>query len=87
MTVQYKPTTKTLKDDMGLIQRIITTEEVTTLKASLIAWSSANLNIFCASGRITESAGRRTIKIGGLNFANNKSTCSVLCIRMTSTEM
>lgn len=71
-TVQYKPTSKTLKDDLGIIQRVVITDEVVTLKASMIAWSSANLDVLCASGRITETAGHRTIKIGGLNFAINK---------------
>lgn len=70
--VQYKPTSKTLKDDLGLVQRVIITEESVTLKAALIAWSSANLDVFCASGRITETAGHRTVKIGGLSHASNK---------------
>lgn len=71
-TVQYKPTSKNLKDDLGLIQRVIITDEDVTLKASLIAWSSKNLDVFCASGRTTETAGHRTVKIGGLNYASNK---------------
>jgi len=71
-TIQYKPTSKTLKDDLGLVQRVVITDEAVTLKASLIAWSSANLDVFCASGRITETAGHRTVKIGGLNYASNK---------------
>jgi len=70
-TVQYKPTNKTLKDDLGIIQRVVVTDEDVTLKLALIAWSSANLNVFCASGRITETAGHRTVKIGGLKFASN----------------
>lgn len=71
-TIQYKPTSKTLKDDMGLVQRVIITDETVTLKASLVAWSSANLDVFCASGRITETAGHRAVKIGGLGYASNK---------------
>ena len=71
-TVQYKPTTKTFKDDYGIIQRTILTEEEVTLKASLIAWSSANMDVFSMTGRVTESAGKRTIKIGGLTKASGK---------------
>ena len=71
-TVQYKPTSKTFSDDFGIAQRVAITDEVVTLKASLIAWSSANLDVFCASGRITETTGHRTIKIGGLGHASNK---------------
>lgn len=71
-TVQYKPTSKTLKDDMGSVMRVVITDEEVTLKASLIAWSSKNLDVFCASGRITDTAGHRTVKIGGLGYASNK---------------
>lgn len=71
-TVQYKPTSKSFKDDFGTLSRTVITEEEVTLKASLIAWSSANLDVFCASGRITETAGHRTVKIGGLKYASNK---------------
>jgi len=84
--VQYKPTNKTLKDDLGIIQRVVVTDEDVTLKASLIAWSSANLNVFCASGRITETAGHRTVKIGGLKFASNTNICSASSTRILSTE-
>ena len=71
-TVEYKPTSKTFKDDLGLVQRVAITEEEVMLKASLIAWSSANLDVFCASGRVTETAGHRIVKIGGLNNASDK---------------
>lgn len=71
-TVQYKPTNKTFKDDFGSLSRTVITEEVVTLKASLVAWSSKNLDTFCASGRVTETAGHRTVKIGGLKYASNK---------------
>lgn len=71
-SVEYKPTTKPLKDDLGMIQRVITTEEAVTLKASLVAWSSANLDVFCASGRISETSGHRSIKIGGMSNIDNK---------------
>ena len=72
-TCQYKPTTKTFKDDYGIKQRVALTEEEVTLKASLIAWSSANLDMFSMTGRVTETQGRRMVKIGGLGNASGKN--------------
>lgn len=72
-TIQYKPTTKTFTDDFGVVSRIKLTAEEVTLKASLIAWSSANMDVFAMSTRVTETQGRRTIKIGGLRNASGKN--------------
>ena len=70
--VDYKPTYKTFKDDFGIIQRNVLTAEEATFKASLIAWSTADFNTFVSTARITESAGHRTIKIGGLGKDDGK---------------
>ncbi|MFT9055103.1 MAG: hypothetical protein ABF449_00570 [Ethanoligenens sp.] len=70
-TVQYKPTTKTFKDDYGIVQRTVVTDEAVTMKASLIAWSSVDLDKFSLTGRVTETNGKRTVKIGGLQNATN----------------
>ena len=64
--VDYKPTFKTFKDDFGDAQRTVLTAEEATFKASLIAWSMGDFNAFTSTARVTESQGRRTIKIGGL---------------------
>jgi hypothetical protein len=71
-TCQYKPTTKTFKDDYGIQQRTVLTDEEVTLKASLISWSSANLDVYSLTGRVTETQGHRTVKIGGLGNASGK---------------
>lgn len=70
--VNYKPTFKTFKDDLGLIQRTALTAEEATLKASLIAWSMSDFNVFASTARVTESQGHRTIKIGGIGNADGK---------------
>ena len=70
--VDYKPTYKTFKDDYGIIQRTALTAEEATLKASLIAWSSSDFDVFASTARVTETAGHRTIKIGGLGNDSGK---------------
>lgn len=70
--IDYKPTYKTFKDDFGVMQRNILTAETATLKASLIAWSASDFNTFVSTARITETAGHRTIKIGGLGNDDGK---------------
>ena len=70
--VGYKPTFKTFKDDYGLIQRNVLTAEEATFKASLIAWSAADLNVYASTARITETQGHRTIKIGGMGHDDGK---------------
>lgn len=70
--LDYKPTYKTFKDDLGLIQRTALTAEEATLKASLIAWSMSDFNVFASTARVMESAGRRTIKIGGVGNSDGK---------------
>lgn len=64
--VDYKPTFKTFKDDFGIQQRTVLTAEEATFKSSLIAWSSSDFATFASTARVTETAGHRTIKIGGL---------------------
>lgn len=70
--IDYKPTYKTFKDDFGVAQRNVLTAEEATFKASLIAWSTSDFNAFVSTARITESAGHRTIKIGGLGQDDGK---------------
>ena len=70
--IDYKPTYKTFKDDFGIMQRNVLTAEEATFKASLVAWSAADLNVYASTARVTESAGHRTIKIGGLGSADGK---------------
>lgn len=69
--ISYKPTTKTFKDDFGIVSREKLTAEEAALKASLVAWSSVDMAVFADTARMTESTGsdgrkHRTIKIGGL---------------------
>lgn len=70
----YTPSTNTIKDDYGIVQRTILTAEEAILSASLIAWSSANLDKFAQTARIDETTkqGHRIIKIGGIQHDAKK---------------
>ena len=61
------------KDDLGRVSKIIVTNEDVKLKLGLLTWNLVTLNKLVATGRVTESGGRRTIKIGGIGNDNGKS--------------
>lgn len=73
--IEYKSTFKTFKDDLGTISRTELTEEEATLKASLIAWSMADMEVYAATARVDTKTktGHRIIKIGGLSNNTGKS--------------
>lgn len=63
--VEYKPTLKEVKDDMGaVLKRRITAEDV-TFKSGVLAVSLDRLNQLAMTGELTEADGKRTLKIGG----------------------
>jgi len=66
-TLNYKPTFKQFKDDMGKVMRNKLTAEEATFKFGLISWAYGKLNSLISTARVTESNGKRTIKIGGLD--------------------
>lgn len=71
-TLEYKPTYYTAKDDLGVVQKTIITEEEATLKTGILTFNGKTLAILCETGRVDESNGIRTVKIGGINNANGK---------------
>lgn len=66
-TLDYKPKFYEATDDLGLVSKVIMTEEVVTLKSGIMTWCGKTLAKLCATARVTELAGKRTVKIGGLN--------------------
>lgn len=74
-TLTYEPSYYEAKDDMGRVKKSIITEEKATLKSGIITFSAATLNRLVDTGRVTEDSSkkRRTIKIGGISNATNKS--------------
>lgn len=71
-SVTYKPTFKTFSDDMGKVKRTKLTAEEVTLKFGLISWVYSKLNALCATARVAEKTGGRTIKIGGIDNDDGK---------------
>jgi hypothetical protein len=72
-TLEYKPTFYEAKDDLGNVSKTIITEEETTLKSGIMTWCGKTLAKLCATARVTEAAGKRTVKIGGIGNQDGKS--------------
>lgn len=71
-TLEYKPTYYSCKDDSGVVQKTIITDEEALMKTGILTFCGKTLAVLCETGRITESAGIRTVKIGGVKNANGK---------------
>lgn len=71
-TLEYKPTYYSCKDDSGVVQKTIITEEEATLKTGILTFCGKTLAVLCETGRVTESGNTRTVKIGGIKNANGK---------------
>lgn len=54
------------------LKSVITAEDV-TLKSGLITFDGDTLDKICDTGRVTTSAGKRTVKVGGVANASGKS--------------
>ena len=72
-SVEYKPTFYTCKDDLGVTQKSVLTDEEATLKSGVMTWNAAVLQKLCTTGRVTEAAGVRTLKIGGVGNQDGKN--------------
>lgn len=71
-SLEYTQETYEEKDDLGLVSKIITTSEEALLKCGLITWNGATLQKLIDRCGVTESAGKRTTKIGGAGNAQGK---------------
>ena len=71
-SLEYKPTFYEAKDDMGMVTKTIITEEEATLKSGVMTWCGATLEKVCSTARVTELAGIRTVKIGGISNNDGK---------------
>lgn len=71
-TLEYKPKFYEVTDDLGLVQKTILTEEEVTMKSGILTWCGKTLAKLCATARVTEAAGKRTVKIGGLANQDGK---------------
>jgi len=73
-SLEYKPTYYEAKDDLGLVSKVILTEEEVTFKSGIMTWCGTTLAKLCSTARVTEDTltGKRTVKIGGLNNQDGK---------------
>lgn len=71
-TIEYKPTYYKAKDDSGVVQKTIITDEEATLKSGILTFNGKTLAILCETARVSESDGIRIVKIGGVKNANGK---------------
>lgn len=72
-TLEYKGTWYEVKDDTGRVVKTIITDEEAILKSGVLTWNGKTLEKLCATARVTEKDGIRTVKIGGVGNQNHKS--------------
>jgi hypothetical protein len=80
-TLEYKPTFYEAKDDLGKVSKVIITDEEAILKSGILTWNGKTLKQLCSTARVTESAGIRTVKIGGVG--NNDGKSYAICFHHT----
>ena len=64
-SLEYTQETYEEKDDLGLVSKIITTNEEAILKCGLLTWNGTTLKKLIDRCGSTEASGKRTTKIGG----------------------
>ena len=72
-SLKYTTETKEDSSDLGRTKIVIISKEDVVLKSGVMTWNGKTLEKLCQTARVTPSAGKRTIKIGGLANAANKS--------------
>lgn len=76
-TIEYTGEWYEAKDDSGKVTKTIIIDESATLKSGVLTWNGETLAKLCATARVTDSAGLRTVKLGGV--ANNNGKSYALC--------
>lgn len=72
-TLEYKPSFYEAKDDLGMVCKTIITDEEVILKTGIMTFDGKTLVTLSDTGRVTETDGKRTVKIGGTGNQNGKS--------------
>lgn len=70
--LSYTEETYEEKDDLGYVSKVITTSEEALLKLGLLTWNGDTLKHLADRCTVTESAGLRTIHIGGAGNSQGK---------------
>lgn len=72
-TLEYTQEPYEEKDDLGLVSKIIVTNEEAILKCGILTWNGDSLKKLVDRCGSTETGGKRTTKIGGAGNAQGKS--------------
>ena len=74
-SLEYTTETKEDSSDLGRTKIVIISKEDVVLKSGVMTWNGKTLEKLCQTAVVTENkeAKKRTIKIGGLSHAANKS--------------
>lgn len=67
-SLEYKATYYDASDDSGKRTKTILTEEEATLKSGVMTWNGETLKKLSQTARVSEAAGKRTVKIGGVSL-------------------
>lgn len=65
-SLTYTPTFYDAIDDLGIVSKTIITDEEATFTCGVMTWNGTTLNQLVSTGRVTEAAKKRTLKIGGI---------------------
>lgn len=71
-SLEYTQETYEEKDDLGLVSKIITTDEEAIMKLGLLTWNGVTLKSLIDRCSSSEATGLRTTKIGGAGNAQGK---------------
>lgn len=71
-SLEYTQTRQEVKDDLGKVYKVITTDEQVVVKLGILTWNANTLAKLTTTGRVTESGNKRLLKVGGLKNAVNK---------------
>lgn len=72
-TLEYTPEFYTAEDDLGLVKKNFLTSEEAVLKSGILTWNGKTLAKLSATGKVTETSAKRTVKIGGVGNYDGKS--------------
>ena len=72
-SLEYTTETKEDSSDLGRTKIVIISKEDVVLKSGVMTWNGKTLEKLCQTARISDDGSKRTIKIGGLANAANKS--------------
>lgn len=64
-SLEYKPTTYEVKDDLCIVYKRFITAEEATFKSGILTWNVEALNKIISNGNYVEDTNKRTLKLGG----------------------